>query len=217
MQQSNKSYRRKIIETKKLALIKMKKTLIILLINLFAHNLIQGQIKDSICQIDTLEIILSYEFEGQCDLSDIIFKSPELIEYKGKKISSKDYKSGVYQFITPLWTDINKLKRCGQEINVDSIVNSKNPFQNLETKTICQRNKSFKGKGTTMIGNQQTKWKYHDFKYKLFKVKFVRLYIGNESRTIVNIDRKSKLGKETITLYCPIFLMTEIFSIELIE
>jgi hypothetical protein len=195
----------------------MKKTVIILFIVLFAHEIVKGQGNDSICQIDTLEIVLAYEFKGQCNLGDMIFKCPEFIEYKDENISGKNYKSGVYQFITPLWTDINKLKRCGLEITVDSIVNSKNPFQGLETKVIFQRNKSFKREETSMVGNEPKEQNYHDFKYKLFKVKFVRMYIGNETRTIVNIDRKSKFEKETISMDCPIYIMTEILNIEIIE
>ena len=195
----------------------MKRTFLILLIVFLAPNFVIGQSQDSICTLDTVEIVLAYEYEGQYHLDDMIFKSPELIEYRNKKITSIDYKLGVYQFITPLWTNFNKLKKCGIDITVDSIADSKNPFQNLETKTICQRNKSFKGKGTTVVENEPTEWKHHDFKYKLFKVKFVRLYFGKERRTIVNIDRKSKHEKETITIDCPIYVMTEILNIELIK
>lgn len=86
------------------------------------HGIVKGQNQNAICSIDTVEMILAYEYEGQCSLDDMIFKSPELIEYRNETITSDDYKLGVYQFITPLVTNTKKLEKCGIKITVDSVV-----------------------------------------------------------------------------------------------
>ena len=185
---------------------------------MFAPLLTFGQDKDiDSCKVDTVEMILAYEFDGQCFLDDMIFKTPELVEYRNNDISSKNYLLGVYHFYTPLWTNSKKLNECGININIDSIVQFKNPFHDRPSKIITIRNKSFKGKGTTFLGNEKTKWRYHNFKFKLFKVKFVRVNIGIESRMIVNIDRKSKLDQETKLINCPIYVMIKIIDINEIE
>ena len=76
------------------------------------------------------------------------------------------------------------------------------------------KNKAFKGKGTALESNEKLRWNYHEFKYKIFKVKFERVYIGMENRTLVNIDRKNRNDDEVLDIECPIFIMTKILDIQ---
>jgi len=169
------------------------------------------------CESEVVELTLAYEYDGQCQLDDMIFKLfPELVEYNLNEINSKNYKNGVYQFYS-LETDLKKLADCGIQIDYDSLSEFENPFHERDTKLVSIKNKAFAGKGTTILGNEETKWDFHEFKYKIFKVKFEKTYIGIESRTIVNIDRKNKSEKETITINCPIYVMTKIIDISEIK
>lgn len=172
--------------------------------------------KTDVCESEIVELILAYEYDGQCQLDDMIFKFPELIEYNLNNVNSKNYKSGVYQFYSSE-TDFNKIKNCLTNLNHKTVSEFINPFHEFDTKIVSYKNKAFSGKGITMLGDEELEWKYHEFKYKILKVKFERTYIGIESRTIVNIDRKNKSDEETLTINCPIYIMTKIINISSIE
>ena len=169
--------------------------------------------KIPVCEIETVEMTLAYEFDGQCAIDDMVFKSPELVEYKSEKINSKNYTKGVYQFYS-MNIDKKRLKDCKINIDYKTIAEFENPFHESTTKIISIKNKAFAGTGTTMDGNEKLEWEYHEFKYKIFKVKFEKVYIGMENRTIVNIDRKSKTEKEILGIECPIYIMTNIIDIQ---
>ena len=172
--------------------------------------------KTEVCNSEIVELTLAYEYDGQCQLDDMIFKFPELVEYSINEVNSENYKNGVYQFYS-IETDLKKLNECFAEINYETVSEFENPFHESNTKIISYKNKAFAGKGTTMLGDQELEWEYHEFKYKIFKVKFERTYIGIESRTIVNIDRKNKSDEETLTINCPIYIMTKIIDISSVE
>ncbi|MDC3388899.1 hypothetical protein OAX11_05260, partial [Flavobacteriaceae bacterium] len=176
-----------------------------------------GQITDtSYCDTKTVEMLLAYEYKGQCIFDDMILKSPELILFDNSNISSNNYKKGIYHFYS---TDTNfkKLQECNINVDMETAFDSKNPFHDIKSKVISIKNKTFAGQGTTMLTNKPIEWKFHEFKYKIFKVKFIQTYIGHENRTIVNIDRKRKNEPEIISVDCPVFVMTKIIDISIIE
>ncbi|MDC3388799.1 hypothetical protein OAX11_04755 [Flavobacteriaceae bacterium] len=190
---------------------------LILVILSFTYLISFGQkAETSFCETKTVEILLAYEYKGQLVLDDMILKSPELIQFDNSNISSNNYKKGIYHFYS---TDTNfkKLEECNINVNKETVFNFENPFHNIRSKVVSIKNKAFAGKGTTMIGDESVVWGFHEFKYKLFKVKFNQTYIGLEKRTIINVDRKKKNEPETITIECPIFVMTKIIDISIIQ
>lgn len=192
----------------------MKCTLVFLL--LFTIIAFGQQKKLGVCESEIVELTLAYEYGGQGQLDDMLFESPSLVVYNQDNITIKNYENGVYLFYSED-TNLQKLQDCLPDLTYKTVSEFEDPFYAFDTKIITYKNKAFAGRGTTMLGDQPTTWAYHEFTYKILKVKFERTYIGIEKRTLINIDRESTSDEEILTIDCPVYIMTKIIAISSVE
>jgi hypothetical protein len=178
-----------------------------------------GQDSLSNCKKDTLHMMLAYETENQWYLDDMILKDQEFVCYDNKTINLKTYKKGVFNIpfgiIIPNW---KRLAECKIDILHDtSFAKSISyPFNNTITKSWSKTNSTFAGKGETMLGQKINK-PPKTFTYKIFDMTFVAINMGLEERNIVNMDRLTKLEKETVTITCPVYYIIKILNVKTLE
>ena len=167
------------------------------------------------CKSDTFNLTLAYEIGGQFALDDQIIKSPGFVKFNGR-VSIQDYKKGHFE-LPDQWgssATFRKFKDCKININADSLLKSASArFDSLTTKTWTTINKTYAGKGETMTGTK-VDMPPLAFKYKVFQVKFIAVYIGDYQKTLINIDRKNKKEKQVVDIKCSQYVITKIIDIK---
>lgn len=186
---------------------KMKKVVTIIISFLFLKT--SGQTD---CKLDTFDLTLAYEVGGQFSLDDQIIKSPGLVKFDGK-VTIQNYKAGYFEFP---YLETGSLYRltglCKLSFNSDSLFKNVNPFDSLLTKTWKTVNKTYEGKGETMLG-VKTEMPPLEFNYKILQLRFIAVYVGTKTMTLINIDRKNKKQEQLLDVNCPQYVITKILNI----
>ena len=191
------------------------KQIFTILITVFFINA-SGQ--TAICKLDTFNLTLAYEIGGQFALDDQIINSPGFVKFNGQ-VSLQDYKKGYFEFPNQ-WESgsaFRKFKDCKINVNADSLLKYAGiRLDSLKTKTWTTINKTYAGKGETLLGTK-VDMPPLEFKYKIFQIKFVAVSIGDNPKTLINIDRKNKKEKQLIEIKCSQYIITKIIDIKTLE
>ena len=170
------------------------------------------------CKSDTFNLILAYEIGGQLALDDQIIKSPGFVKFNGQ-VSVQDYKKGYFE-LPNQWESGSAFRKfidCKINVNADSLLKYATArFDSLTTKTWKTVNKTYAGKGETMMGTK-VDMPPLEFLYKIFQVKFIAVYIGDNQKTLINIGRKNKKEKQLIDIKCSQYIITKIIDIKTIK
>ena len=187
---------------------------------LFVGLTLYGQNSSSNCKIDTLHLVLAYETANQWYLDDMILKNQEFVLYNSGGINLKDYEKGVFNLPNELtlYQTYKRFAQCNIVIQIDTTKTNgiSYPFNTSITKTWSKTNTTFEGKGETMLG-QKVEMPPMTFSYKIFDMTFIAVNMGLEQRTIVNMDRLTKLEKETVNITCPVYYIVKIINVKTIE
>jgi hypothetical protein len=170
------------------------------------------------CKLDTFNLTLAYEIGGQFSLDDQIIKSPGFVKFNDN-VSLQDYKNGYFE-LPNQWESgsaFRKFKGCNLKVNFDSLLKyTSASLDSLKTKTWTTTNKTYAGKGETMLGTK-VDMPPLEFKYKVFQIKFVAVSIGDNPKTLINIDRKNKKEKQLLEIKCNEYIITKIIDIKTLE
>lgn len=189
----------------------MKKTFTILIVIFYLSTF--GQ--TPLCKADTFNLSLAYEIGGQFSLGDQIIKSPSFVKFKGK-VSLQDYKKGLFELPNQFESSaaFRKIQDCKIYTNSDSLYKHATArLDSLVTKTWTAINKTYAGRGETMTG-EKIDMPPLEFKYKIFKIKFIAVYIGDNQKTLINIDRKNKKEEQLVDIKCSQYIITKIIDIK---